>query len=88
MKATLLTFQELPESQTGISYVPEAPVEQADEKIFGQLNDRGIMVMPVGKGSNYLSVNFFTDSLITAEDMTLLLSLRNKWCGSGSGLLI
>jgi uncharacterized membrane protein/mono/diheme cytochrome c family protein len=78
MKSILLSFQEVPETETTLSFVPELPVEKADQKIFDKLNERGIIVLPVGKESNYLSANFFTDTLITNEDMQLLLSLKKQ----------
>lgn len=78
MKSILLTFQEAPETGNRLSFVPEKPVEKPDQKIFDKLNERGIMVLPVGKGSHYVSANFFTDTLITNEDMELLLFLRKQ----------
>lgn len=78
IKPVLLSFQEAPEIENTLSFVPEAPVEKADQKIFDKLNERGIMVLPVGKESNYVSVNFYTDTLITNEDMELLLSLKKQ----------
>lgn len=49
--------------------VPEAPVTNADEETIIRLKEAGVMVMPVAKNSNYLSVSFFTagsgaDSLV------------------------
>lgn len=78
MKPVLLTFQEAPETENTLSFVPASPVKKADQKIFDKLNERGIMVLPVGKESNYISVNFFTDTLVTDEDMELLLSLKKQ----------
>jgi hypothetical protein len=78
MKSVLLTFQEVPESDDTLTFVPQEPVAKADEKIFDQLNERGIMVLPVGRESNYISANFFTDTLVTDEDMELLLSLKKQ----------
>lgn len=78
MKPILLTFQEAPETGNTLSFVPASPVKRADQKIFDKLNKRGIMVLPVGKESNYVSVNFFTDTLVTCEDMELLLSLKKQ----------
>jgi uncharacterized membrane protein/mono/diheme cytochrome c family protein len=49
--------------------VPEAPVAKADDEAINRLKKAGVMVMPVAKNSNYLSVSFFTagpgaDSLV------------------------
>ena len=78
MQSVLLTFQEAQGSRDTVTFVPTARVAKADEKIFDRLNARGIMVMAVGKESNYLSVNFYTDTLVTDEDLELLLSLRKQ----------
>ena len=78
MKSVLLSFQDVSETDDTLSFVPEKPVAKADEKIFDKLNERGIMVLPVGKESNYVSVNFFTDTLVTDEDFELLLSLKKQ----------
>jgi uncharacterized membrane protein len=78
MKTVLLGFQEVAGSTDTVSFVPDKPVGKANEKIFDQLNERGIMVQPVGKESNYLSVNFFTDTLVTDEDLNLLLDLKKQ----------
>lgn len=78
MKSVLLTFQEVQGSRDTVSFVPTPRVAKADQKIFDKLNSRGIMVMAVGKESNYLSVNFFTDTLVTEEDLDLLLSLKKQ----------
>ncbi|MEX2231612.1 MAG: c-type cytochrome domain-containing protein [Cyclobacteriaceae bacterium] len=78
MESVLLTFQEIPDNGDTLTFVPEEPVAKADEKIFDQLNERGIMVLPVGRESNYISANFFTDTLVTDQDMELLLSLKKQ----------
>ena len=49
--------------------VPEALVAKADDEAINRLKKAGVMVMPVAKNSNYLSVSFFTagpgaDSLV------------------------
>jgi len=78
MKSVLLTFQEVEGSRDTVTFVPTSRVAKADQKIFDRLNERGIMAMTVGKESNYLSVNFFTDTLITDEDTDLLLGLKKQ----------
>jgi mono/diheme cytochrome c family protein len=39
-----------------ITDVPEAPVKKADDKIVNRLHNAGVIVLPVAKSSNYLSV--------------------------------
>ncbi len=78
MKSVLISFQESAPMGDTLSFVPEEPVAKGDETVFDKLIGRGIMVQPVGKGSNYLSVNFYTDTLVSAEDMDLLLSLKKR----------
>jgi uncharacterized membrane protein len=78
MKSVLLSFQDVPRTDDTLTFVPEKPVAKADEEIFDKLNERGIMVLPVGKESNYISANFFTDTLVTDEDIELLLSLKKQ----------
>ena len=78
MQSVLLTFQDVQGSRDTVTFVPTARVTKADEKIFDRLHSRGIMAMAVGKESNYLSVNFFTDTLVSDEDMELLLSLKKQ----------
>jgi hypothetical protein len=77
MKPVLVSFQQAAHTDS-VSFVPSEPVAKADEKILHQLIGRGIMVSPVGKESNYLSVNFYTDTLVTDEDLDLLVSLSKQ----------
>lgn len=77
MKGVLVSFQQA-ESMDTLSFVPTQPVARGDQKVFDQLIDRGIMVEPLGRESNYLSVNFYTDTLVTEEDLDLLVSLSRQ----------
>jgi uncharacterized membrane protein len=77
MKAVLVSFQQAAPMDT-LSLVPGEPVAKADEKILHQLIERGIMVTPLGRESNYLSANFYTDTLVTDEDLDLLVSLSKQ----------
>lgn len=78
LKPILLALQEEPEIKIKMASVPQEPVEPADDKIIERLKDRGIIVLPVARGSNYLLANFITDSVITNEDLDLLLSLKKQ----------
>lgn len=78
LKPILLALQEAPETIMKTASVPQEPVEQADNKIMERLKDRGVIVLPVARGSNYLLANFITDTVITDEDLDLLLSLKKQ----------
>ena len=61
-----------------ISFVPASPVDKADSSFIEKLKDHGIMVLPVARGSNYLSANFITDSVLRNDDLDLLLSVKKQ----------
>jgi uncharacterized membrane protein len=77
MKAVLVSFQQTTRTDT-MSFIPSEPVAKGDQKVFDKLIARGIMVEPLARESNYLSVNFFTDTLVTDEDLDLLVSLSRQ----------
>jgi mono/diheme cytochrome c family protein len=58
--------------------VPEKPVEAANEKTLKQLHDRGVVVLPAARNSNYLSANFVTVDSITEKDISLLSSIKKQ----------
>jgi mono/diheme cytochrome c family protein len=58
--------------------IPAEPVEAADPKAMQALKDRGIMVMPVASGSNYLAVNFVAVPNVTRQDLDLLSALQKQ----------
>lgn len=60
------------------SDVPLAAVEQADEKVVKQLREKGVVIIPVTRNSNYLSVNFITVDTITYKEISLLGSLKKQ----------
>ena len=78
LKPVLLALQEAPVIDNKMSYVPVSPVEKADTTLIEKLKDHGIMVLPVARGSNYLSANFITDTLVKDEDIDLLVSLNKQ----------
>lgn len=78
LKPELLALQEVPEIKIKKVVVPEAPVEKAGVAVLEQLKDKGIIILPVAKESNYLSANFITHGTITKEDLDLLLSLKKQ----------
>lgn len=58
--------------------VPAGTVDPADETSVQQLQDKGVIVLPVAQNSDYLSANFVTASHITDEDLSLLLPLKKQ----------
>ncbi len=58
--------------------IPAATVEKADDKILKQLTQKGIMVLPVAKNSNYLMATFQEDTLVSKDDMQLLMKLKKQ----------
>lgn len=59
--------------ETEITEIPEEPVSTADSGTLRQLSALGVMIMPVSRNSNYLSVSFVTvsnkaDTLVKALD--------------------
>ena len=58
--------------------IPEKAVEAADEKILKQLREKGVVIIPVTRKSNYLSANFVTVDSITDKEILLLGGLKNQ----------
>lgn len=56
--------------------IPAAAVDKAAEKIIEQLKTKNIVVVPVAQQSNYLSVNFVTDSIVDKADLDLVVQLK------------
>lgn len=72
IKPALLALQQPVASKSDISFIPAAPVSPADEKVLAQLKQKGIVVLPVAKNSNYLQASFVTDTIVDAADLQLL----------------
>ena len=77
---TLLTSLE---NKTGaekqvIRLQPDEPVEAANEKAVNELREKGVIVMPVATGSNYLSANFVTAGSFGDADIKLLAPLKKQ----------
>src|SRR6187397_908412 len=83
IKPVLLALQK--EEKKVLPDLPQTPVEQADEKSIQKLKDRGIIVFPVARNSNYLKVNFITVDSITSNDISLLLGIKKQlvWLNLG-----
>jgi mono/diheme cytochrome c family protein/uncharacterized membrane protein len=77
IKPVLLALQSATPKKT-LADVPEKPVEAADEKILKQLRDKGVIIIPITRSSNYLSANFVTVDSVTSQEITLLNSLKKQ----------
>jgi mono/diheme cytochrome c family protein/uncharacterized membrane protein len=84
IKPVLLALQKEAPKKT-LPDVPAEPVAAADEKIIQQLKKSGIVVIPVSRSSNYLSVNFVTVEPVTDKEISLLLSIKKQliWLNLG-----
>jgi hypothetical protein len=58
--------------------VPVAPVAPADAKAVAALKNRGVVIIPVAQGNNYLMANFTTAAGITDKEVALLLPLKKQ----------
>lgn len=70
IKPTLLSLEAgSSDAESAMTDVPADPVSKPDEKTIERLKNAGVMVIPVAKSSNYLSISFVTagpgaDSLV------------------------
>ena len=58
--------------------IPEEEVETPDEIAIGGLSKNGILVIPVSRESNYLSVSFLNKRTVSADDVQSLLPLKKQ----------
>ncbi len=78
IKPVLAGLQNSVIEKKSITSVPAAPVEKADEAAIKKLKERGIVIMPVALGSNYLLANFVSADHITDKELALLLPLKKQ----------
>jgi len=78
LKPLLLALQKEEENTNTIPDVPSVPVEKAGDSAVADLKKKGIVIMPVSKGSNYLMANFVTASSSSNRDMALLLPIKKQ----------
>ena len=83
IKPVLLALQK--EEKKILPDLPQTPVEQADEKAIQKLKERGIIVFPVARNSNYLKANFVTVDSITNKDIVMLSPIKKQlvWLNLG-----
>ena len=77
IKPFLLALQG-PQTKKILPDVPEKPVDAADEKVIKQLRERGMVILPVTRNSNYLSGNFVIVDSVTDKEILLLGSLKKQ----------
>ncbi|HMG92949.1 MAG TPA: DUF2231 domain-containing protein [Chryseolinea sp.] len=65
--------------------IPDVVVQEADQKAVSALRALGVLVIPVGAETNYLSVNFVNARSATDKELALLLPLKNQllWLNVG-----
>jgi uncharacterized membrane protein/mono/diheme cytochrome c family protein len=66
------------EEKKAISIIPAEPVEKADEKPLQSLKDKGVVIIPVSRNSNYMTANFIAARNITDKDITSLLPIKKQ----------
>ncbi len=60
MKQILLSLQSADNGPKSNPEVPTAHVEAASDSVLAKLRESGVVILPVGAGSNYLSVNIIS----------------------------
>jgi uncharacterized membrane protein/mono/diheme cytochrome c family protein len=79
IKPYLLALQsDFPEEKKAIPNIPADPVEKADEKTLQVLKDKGAVIIPVSKNSNYIMANFIPAKNITDKDIALLQAVKKQ----------
>lgn len=65
--------------------VPEQQVSAADEDALNALRQQGVVILPLGNETNYLSVSFVNVTSLTDADLQLLLPLKKQllWLNLG-----
>src|ERR1700722_18240086 len=58
--------------------IPEGNVGKADGSLIEKLKSRGAVVLPIAQNSNWIKVNFITDTLISADDLQSLLGIKKQ----------
>jgi len=58
--------------------IPVSAIASADDATIAKLKNRGVVILPVARNSNYLQANFVTDTVISNEDLQLLSGLQKQ----------
>jgi mono/diheme cytochrome c family protein len=78
IKPVLLALQKAPQALQNFSSIPVQPVEPADSKIIQQLAASGIVVLPISQNSNYLQLNFVTDTVVPNAVLQQVVRLKKQ----------
>ncbi len=78
IKPLLLALQSPQQKTDDKRAIPEEPVDKADEQTIAKLKAAGALVLPVAQTSNYLVVNFVTDTVVTAGALELMKQLGKQ----------
>jgi hypothetical protein len=78
VKPVLLALQSGASAEKKLTDVPDAAVEQGDEKVINRLRQAGVVVIPVAQNNNYLLANFVTAGSTADSVLQLLASLRKQ----------
>jgi uncharacterized membrane protein/mono/diheme cytochrome c family protein len=89
IKPILLSLQSTGTEKLLVSDIPTDPVNKADAKAIQQLRDKGVVILPVARNSNYLMANFVTVDSVIDRDIALLLPLKQQlvWLKLGNTLI-
>jgi mono/diheme cytochrome c family protein/uncharacterized membrane protein len=78
LKPALVALQKGELKKTVLPMMPDKPTAPADAKALAALKEKGVMVLPVAQGSNYLMAHFTNASDVTDKDLSLLLPLKSQ----------
>lgn len=76
IRPVLLALQK--EVKTVLPDVPQEPVAPADEKAIAGLKERGVVIIPVARNSNYLSASFVSADSVSDKDLEKLLPVKKQ----------
>jgi hypothetical protein len=77
LKTTLLALQDSNKDIQNKT-IPDKAVNEGDANAINSLKTLGVLVIPVGLNSNYLSVNLSGNKKIKTKDLELLLKLKDQ----------
>jgi len=78
IKPILLALQTAAPIKKETADIPQLAVEKADDKILKQITQKGILILPVSQNSNYLMATFPEDTLVSKEDLQMLVKLKKQ----------
>ncbi|GAC1661165.1 MAG: ribonuclease inhibitor [Flavisolibacter sp.] len=78
IKPSLYALQNNHQEQRMPAILPDKEVPAADLKLIEGVREKGIILIPVAKGSNYLLADFVSVSQASDQDIELLLPLKKQ----------